>query len=512
MEQGATQDNVNRSLQRLALSIFNIKHHQWIFFFVLTALILRLTLALTHAPYLGIDGGAYILSALDVQGKQITDVGFPRPPLAPGWLLVPFINFLGVDIGYKVWAVLFSFMPFLPIYFLTRDLVNRATAAFAVGFFSVDVMQMEMLVTGSLPLIGFSCIGMAIWAVFRLSQGYSRPASTVLIVSVGILPYINQTAAGIGVIVLPLITLSLFFFSPKEYRREALRNTVIAACFGGFIALGSLPWYFANAPGNSELRFPGPWLMLVNWRDPALLLQFPIVAFLVYTLLREGTDPRIKATATTLAVLGGMILFLSYDESIINVLYRSRYFLAILVYPAIGFWLRNIFPLKPSFKEEVIVIAPMALMWVILLVTQVWVFHTQSHFKDMVFPETVEALSLTENDQAIITNAYSLSHWVAALNQVESPNTWSLEPSPFYLETDGRVRCILGWVDGCDPEQASQALDAGYVLIDERMPDEIKSAPIYGAPSENEWDNLPTVPWLKLLYSKGTVKLWEIKF
>lgn len=510
-------------IDRLTLPIFHVKHWQWAMFFILTLLGLRLFLALSHEPYLGIDGGAYILSALDVQGKEHTSVGFDRPPLAPGWLLVPFIETLGMDAGLKVWTALFSVLPLLPVYLLTKTLVNKSAAIFALAFMSVDMMQMEMMVTGSLPLIGFSLIGLAIWAIINLTEyRFSRRHFWILVFSVGLLPYINQTAAGIAAVILPITVISLLFFVTKQHNKmvagpfqvNIIMYVLPAAFLGVLLALGALPWYLANAPGNNELRYPGPLLMLVHFPDPALVLQLPIVAMLVYLLLKETRDYKIRALAVVMSVLGGMMLFLSYDEAIINILYRSRYLLAIMVYPAVAFLLCREWPFFESLKRDWIVI-PMAAVWLGLLGMQVFIFHAQTNFKDMVFPETAYALEIARTEQpdkAIITNAYSLSHWVAAINQVEAPNTWSLEPSPFYRDSDARVRCLLGWVPECNPESAARALNAGYILIDERMPDEIMAAPVYGAPSSDEWGNTYSVPWLHLRNANGSVRLWEIRF
>ena len=514
-------EQVLTQLDRFASPVFRIKHWQWVVLIVALTLALRLGLALPHEPYLGIDGGAYVLSALEVQGKNATSVGFPRPPLAPGWLLVPFIELWGIDFGYKVWAVLFSFLPFIPVYLLTRDLVNKSAAIFALAFFSVDMLQMEMMVTGSLPLIGFTCIGLAVWCVFRLSSSWSKLHFGLLAGSVGVLPYINQTAAGIGGIVLPLVTMALFILVRREkgqdawpYQLNLIRYVLPAALIGGIIALGSLPWYLANAPGNSELRFPGTLLIFVNWFDPALLIQFPISVILVFATWKVTKDYRMRTIAVVISVLSVMILFLSYDEAVVNLLFRPRYFLPILVYPTIAFLLCRTFPLLPSLRKEWDVAVPMVAVWLFLFGWGQWyVFDNQVFFKDMVFPSTANALEISKAEhpqKAVITNSYSLSHWVAALNQVESPNTWSLEPSPYYKESDEHVRCLLGWVAGCQPEAAAAALNAGYILIDGRR--NIWAPPVYGAPTEDTWGNMPSVPWLRLRYAEGTLKLWEVEF
>jgi hypothetical protein len=148
-------------------------------------------------------------------------------------------------------------------------------------------------------------------------------------------------------------------------------------------------------------------------------------------------------------------------------------------------------------------------------VGQIWIFDLQTGYKDMVYPETAAVLEIPKRDapdKAIITNAYSLSHWVAALNQVESPNTWSLEPSPYYTETDHHVRCLLGWIPDCNPRASAEILNAGYILIDDRMPYDYEVGNVHGALSVDTWGNLPDVPWLRLRAYSGRVKLWQLAF
>jgi hypothetical protein len=63
-----------------------------------------------------------------VLGDEPTGAGFPRPPLAPGWLLVPFVHYLGMDIGYKVWSSVASVLPAIPTYLLARRIGSSSPA------------------------------------------------------------------------------------------------------------------------------------------------------------------------------------------------------------------------------------------------------------------------------------------------------------------------------------------------------------------------------------------------
>jgi hypothetical protein len=336
--------SILKTLDKAADLLLSIPHPHAVVLLIALAITLRLGLALSHAPLLGIDGGAYMLSALSVQGENATHVGFPRPPLAPGWLLVPFLHFMGMDIGYKLWTVLFSIPIIAPVYLLSRELAGKSGALFALAFFSVDMMQMEMMVTGSLPLIGFALIGMAVWFMIRLAtaDGEGGPSWYILGLGgcIGALPWINQTAAAIGVIVIGVTYVALWLFISKgidwqkagPYQANLVAKVLPGFIIGAVLALGALPWYWANLPGNSELRFPGPVITLVRLNDPALWIVAPI-AFVVAALIwGDEPDWRVKTFAVLLAVLGTMSLFLSYDEAIINILYRSRYALSLPSY------------------------------------------------------------------------------------------------------------------------------------------------------------------------------------
>ena len=110
----------------------------------------------------------------------------------------------------------------------------------------------------------------------------------------------------------------------------------------------------------------------------------------------------------------------------------------------------------------------------------------------------MELLREDENQGAIITNSFTMALWVAALNQVKSPHTWTTTPPPIFTETDLRVRCVLGWRPGCDAAAAIRDLGARWVLLEERFPYYNERAPGgYGSLNvEEPWEELPALPWL----------------
>ncbi len=490
-------------------------------------IIFRLTLVLTHEPMLGVDGGAYLLSRNAVLGDEPTGVGFPRPPLAPGWLLVPFTELFGDDNGFKIWTALASLLPLLPVYLLARDIGGKSAGIFALAFMAVDLTQMEMLVTGALPQVGFALIGLSVWALLRLSAGYSFGHSLVLMVSLSLIPYINHTSAGIAVIVLPLV---FGFLAWKVKRNETWEYIAVKAdgkyahkysgyfkhiglmalpaAIGAVFGAGALPWYTRVLPVSGELNYPGPFLWMVHYLDFAVIQS--IIGWSVVVLVVVSHAPyKVKALAVMVGTLSTLLLFLSSDETIINLLYRPRYLLALPLYACIA-WL-----VFHHYEANKMFIGMATTVWIVLVIGQVWIFDQQTTYSDMILPETVEILdSIRGDDRTIITNSYTLSHWVAALNKVKSPNTfvWKYGPSPYYQESDANVRCLLGWIPKCDPVQAKEELNAGYILIDQRFPYyNERGANVYGAISEDTWANLPDVPWLTLEKELPPVQLWAVK-
>jgi hypothetical protein len=124
----------------------------------------------------------------------------------------------------------------------------------------------------------------------------------------------------------------------------------------------------------------------------------------------------------------------------------------------------------------------------------------------------LEELREEEDQGAIITNSFTLALWIAALNRVPAPHTWTATPPPAFTETDRQVRCVLGWRPGCDTAAAIRELDARYVLIEERFPYYNQRAPgVYGSLDVKEpWARLPALPWLTEVYHQGTTMVYRV--
>ncbi|MEM3170297.1 MAG: hypothetical protein QW838_05935 [Candidatus Nitrosotenuis sp.] len=480
----------------------------------------RLAWALGHEGYLGVDGGAYLLSRNAVLGAEPTGMGFPRPPLAPGWLLVPFTAWLDDDVGYKVWAVLAS-LPLIPAaYLLARRFLPPWQALTAATLVAVDMGLAEMLVTGPLPMLGFALIAVGAWAMLGLA---SAPHWRYALALTGVLPLIaftNQTSAGLAAVTFTTLYMALAVYHPSMasqpvWRRVlaapwTLRWTAIAAVPGLLLSMAALPWYLAVVPGAGVLRYPGPLVYLTGWPD---IVWFVLVAALVVGVLTavraRAVDYRLQATGVLVAVLGVLQVFLSYDESIINIFYRATYLLPVFAAPCAVWLTARALPRTPAWRR-LAVGATLALV-AVLAAGNVSQWQRQAAYSDMVTPATARALATLDDGQGIVTNAFSMGLWVAALRRVPSPHVWTTQPPAAYQAQDAQVRCVLGWVADCDVGQAVQALQVGHVLVDERFPRYNQRAPgNYMAPPD-QWRVTARAPWLRLTYSEGTTRLYRIE-
>ena len=477
------------------------------------ALALRLVLTLTHTGYLGVDGGAYLVGMAATMGDDLIG-GFPRPPLAPGLLLYPFVELFGVDVGYKVWSALASMAPIVPVYLFAKKLgsprYKNLIVCGTVAVLSFDLLHGEMLVTGALPLLAFGFLGVAWWAMGSLAEKRNWPDTLILAGSLAIIPFINQTTAGMAVVTVPVYLLALCW-SWKDL--DPLRNNIIGLTVGGLGALTALPWYLDVLPVTGMLNYPGPFIFLTHPFDSAwwqFLLAWPIGIYVA----RNGIEEWLKSLGVLVCVLGTLLIFLSTDETVINIFYRSRYLLCIPLYICLAWivatkWLPAL--RWPSYAPVMAVVAISVMAY-----GYVWQFNNQARYSDMATPPTARALehiSGYNDDHAIISNSFTLSLWVSALNKVPSPHTWTWHPPSRFVETDVAVRCLMGWVDNCDPYVAQEELNAGWILIDRRFPSYNARAPgIFLAPNgPTLWDDTGKTTWLTEVYREGTTQVWRIE-
>jgi len=366
-----------------------------------------------------------------------------------------------------------------------------------------------MMVTGALPMIAFGLLGTAWWAMGSLAERWRRRDAVILAISIGLIPFVNQTTAGLACVTLPVYAAALWWFSGKQ--RELIARLIPPMILGGIIALTALPWYLQVLPGNGMLDYPGPIIYFTRMYDIAWL-QLALGWGLGLLMVRGGKEPWLRALGVLCCLLGTLTIFLSFDETIINVFYRSRYLLAVPFYIGVTWALfKYILPyFKPAVALPLILLA-----FAVMGAGYISQVYRQADLSAMITPETatvLEELREEEDQGAIITNSFTLALWVAALNRVPAPHTWTATPPPTFAETDRQVRCVLGWRPGCDTAGAIRELGARYVLIEERFPFYNQRAPgVYGSLNvEEPWEGLPALPWLTEVYHQGTTMVYRV--
>ena len=477
-------------------------------FVLLAAFTLRLALALTHDGFLGVDGGAYLLSRNYVLGDEPTGVGFARPLLAPGWLLVPFTAVWGDDIGYKVWSAVSATVPLVAVYALARQWLNRSRSLIALSIVAFDLWQAEMFVTGALPLLGFGLILSVLVLMLTLHRQWQWRTAAGLAASLGLIAHVNHTSAGIAAIVVPTAFLALVAFERRAEWQAHIRVLIVLG-IGSAIGMLALPWYWDVRPNSDIMHYSGRWIYLVNWGDMAWF-QFPLAVFAGVMMLRSSITS-LKVAGVVVLLLGTMLLFLSTDETVINLFYRSRYLVMMLIWPALVWVVAERAPLLSQYRPAAF--ASVGAVLIIFGYGFIWVFDRQTTYSDAVTPATALALEyLREEDPGtgVVVNTFGLAYWTAGLNKVPAVHPWTWEPPRAFTVQDQQVRCVLGWVADCDVASAVDELSVGYVLVDQRFPYYNRRAQgNYKAPPD-QWTVTSSAAWLDLVYVSDSTWLWKI--
>ena len=460
--------------------------------------LLRLTLALTHDTFLGIDGGAYLLGMFQFWGNGPEQAGFDRPPLAPGYLLAPFVWLFGITpFAYNLYAALISLVLWPSFWLLARRILPVAWAALATMLVSLDWEQWIMFVTGVVPIVGFSGLCIALWSMLSMAQEPQRRIPKLaLILTIPLIALSSQTSAGLGLLSLSAAWVAL----PKK------RVTATWLATSGLLALGvAYPWYLDVLPGAERVAVPGPLFFLVPFSE----YQWQQAAVVILTLLgiealwRRAERPPlgVKMLSYVVAVHVSLLLVWSSDEALQNILFRGGIWLMV------PFWILATWAasqLLPGFKAWFSRSVIAAVLFVGVL-GALWLYHSQelysTHMSRDVL-DAVEALDL-ESVTRIGTNGESRAYWLSAVTG--KPVVWlqQARPQPAYAEQERQARCDLGWLPDCR---------SGFVshwIVDRTVRQQVP-APIYVAPNpEDPWSQIGRdAPWLELMWQRGQVEVW----
>ncbi len=206
---------------------------------------------LINGGFLGVDEGAYIpgVQALTDSNPWASGIHFTRAPLSPGWLLWPFLQVFGLVWGSNLYSFAASLPALAGFYLLARVIFPTKWAVAITMLFSLDWVQAELLVTGTAPLMGMTCMMVLVAGMLRNETRWGRLA---IVVAMPLIAYTNQTALALSAVTVPIVWLML-----PEKRRLMLWLAV-----GATLTLTALPWYWEVIPGTGRVSYPGAFLYL----------------------------------------------------------------------------------------------------------------------------------------------------------------------------------------------------------------------------------------------------------
>ena len=460
---------------------------------------LRLVLAINHEGYLGVDGGAYLLGMAQFWGGEPTGTSFERPPLAPGYLLVPFMELIGGSLGFNIYAAVFSFAVFPGFFLLAQKIIGTRYAALATVALSTDFALGEMFVTGVVPLAGFGFLALLLYGMIGLSEEGNWKHRAAVVLSMPMIAMTNQTALGLALVVVPIAWLFL--------NKKIQLLMVLGA--GALVSLSALPWYLDVLPGQSRVSYPGPLVYLNFWWSSQWLqaLYAIVVGSSILYLFRSeklGARRSERIIATLLLVHAVLNVFLSNDEALMNIFYRSSYWISI------PFWIGSAIVVREIYDRvdlgSLLRVAALIVFLAVGTYGSIYQFYGQSYYSNLAGIEVLNALdSIPEGDITRIgTNAESRGFYFAALTK--KPVAWvqSAWPAASYVKQEEKARCELGWVNDCSGE--------GWIshwIVDTRETQQVKALfPMAPDPEDAFGDLGKHAPWLEKTFQQNNVEVW----
>jgi hypothetical protein len=493
-----TPANQNRAIQAVEKAVKAAQAHpgRSLALAVLGMAGVRIGLALTYAGYLGVDGGAYILGLQEVQAGELLGVSFGRPPLSPGWILYPFMEWVGGAAGYNLYSAVLSFAIIPPFYLLARQSFGAGWGALATGAFMLDwSLGAEMFVTGVVPLLGFGMLALALWGMVGLGVAPGRRHWAAIIIALPMAALTNQTSVGIGAVAIPLAWLML----PNK------RAQVAALTMGAAVAVAvAFPYYLDVLPGSARVSYPGALVDFHPWQSSShYLLALTGLVVGGATFITKA-PPAVRAMGLMVMVHGVLNVFISHDEVMMNIFYRSGLWMMVPLWVIGVHYARAYLPRLAT--------RPLVLFALAFLALGAYgyqdTFYGQAYYSDLAGPDVLAALDSIppEHITRIGTNAESRGFYLAALSGAPAVWVQNALPAESYKVAELAARCSLGWVT---------CADHGYVshwLIDTKRTQAI-AVRMDRAPNPlNPWGDVGALaPWLTKTFERGTVQVWTAR-
>ena len=483
--------------------------YQLLLIMLMAALVYAAVLFLPYfhasSGYFSTDGGTYLYSRDVVMrglGIEAWDRAMVRPPLAPGWALVPFLPF-GDAVGLRLWSILGIVLTIPAAYYFSRSFLTPNQSVVVAALTGFDLWIIHGFVAGALVLYAWCLLAVALRPVIDWAHGVSdKRRIAFMAAALALLPFVNQTFAGLCVIVFA-VAMPMALFARYRQKLPIVRQRMwIGLASGGAIALLALPWYLGVAPGSEVARYDYPWLELTP------RIAFMSAAMICVVMLVPRGGYAVRMLQALLCVLAVMMMFFSGDEAITNLFYRAL-FVAAMFYLPLLVYVAGLLGLGRK--------VAVAAICVMVAASVYWV---EGNTGDMDYApdEMVRAIKWmeerTDADDFVIADNWHLSKWVQGSAEVEAMTLWHGEAGAprahQQMSNDGL--CIVGWME-CDLAAAYGRWQPKYYLShvglskmmtihDENM--------IGGLPHDELLALTDELPYTRLVFSEGVARVWEL--
>ncbi len=281
---------------------------------------------LLPGTWMGVDQAAYLLTLRELLGGDSREA-WSRPPLAPGFLLWPFVAVLGDRLGLIVFSAVLTIPVVCAAYFYARshDLSPEASLAVAAATGLEPVMS-GTTIGGPIILTPIASILFGAGLVIRVARGDHIPAPIFLLF--GIVPWLNQTYAVIAPAALLVIALG-----QPGFLRRMTRHQLWACAGAVLIAAPSLLWYGDVAPWSNHMSGGQALELLPLAVNPAVVLFYPALALAAATWIptrRYG----LLSIAITAVALNTYWVYVTH-EVLWNLIFRPMFLVIPLMMPAV---------------------------------------------------------------------------------------------------------------------------------------------------------------------------------
>lgn len=463
-----------------------------------------------------IDGGTYLINRDHVLGIEQNTLIHPRPPLAPGYLLVPFTAVLGDDGGLRLISVLASLLTLPATYYAARSVLPPAHSLAAASLAGVHLWLVEGMAAGMIVLLAYSLFAVILRVVVDWSCGRaSLWGSVAMAVAIGLMPFVNQSMTGLATVAFAVLIPYAGWLRRKQGHQVLSDRYFVCALFVGlFIALFALPWYLPVAPGGDTVRY--------GWAEHGLIkLQTLPVVFVLSSLplavlvwvgwpLRKSQGMPVLVGATL--IFTGLMIFESSDESIANVFWRAKYAAALpacimLVIIGSRLGLGRISLILGCVLGGIVSAAILALH-----------YGAPGGSPQVVSSDGKDAVEwIAEHAQpkdVIVSTDWSFARFIGPMTDREVITVmphgfFSTDVLPVAFRSNHELGlCVLGWKDDCGMAEVIASSGAKYAIVDYHHADYLhpEIAPdLYSA-----WEHTDALPYTKLVWQRGDVYVWEL--